>query len=140
MRKLYIPIKVDPAQNRELYLKDFDRLGVDHVFLECGERWPLISAERKNKCMDMIEEALQFYTAKGYECGVWICTLGFGGALASDARDTRELTQIRSITGKDGGDALCPLNGNFVDSTAKTVHQICWYIECSTFTASSFRI
>ena len=40
MRKLYVPIMVDPTQNRDQYLKDFKDLGVDHVFLSCGERWP----------------------------------------------------------------------------------------------------
>ena len=74
--------------------------------------------------MDKIEEAVAFYTGKGYECGVWICTLGFGGPLFSDAVDTGDYTQIRSIVGKDGGDALCPTNEKFVDRIAKAVQDI----------------
>lgn len=124
MRKLYVPITVDPGQNREQYLKDFKELGVDHVFLSCGERWPLLGDKEWETWMDLIEEANAFYTGKGYECGVWICTLGFGGALFSDARDTGDLTQIRSIVGKNGGDALCPSNETFVASIAKAVQEI----------------
>ena len=124
MRKLYVPIMVDPTQNREQYLKDFKQLGVDHVFLSCGERWPSMGEETRNKWMDRIEDAVAFYTNKGYECGVWICTLGFGGPLFSDAVDTGDYTQIRSIVGKDGGDALCPTNEKFVTSIARAVQDI----------------
>ncbi len=124
MRKLYVPITVDPGQNRDQYLKDFKDLGVDHVFLSCGERWPLVSEETRNKWMDLIEEANAFYTKNGYECGVWISTIGYGGALFSDATDTGDRTQIRAIVGKNGGDALCPSNDTFVDSIAKTVQEI----------------
>ncbi|MBE6631047.1 MAG: hypothetical protein E7624_09425 [Ruminococcaceae bacterium] len=124
MRKLYVPIMVDPSQNRDQYLKDFEELGVGHVFLSCGERWPLIGEETWEKWMDLIEEAYAFYTGKGYACGVWISTIGFGGALFSDTTNTGDLTQIRSIVGKNGGDALCPSNETFVSSIAKTVQEI----------------
>ena len=58
MRKLYVPIAVDPTQNREQYLKDFRDLGVDHVFLVCGERWPLLGDALWEKWMDMVDEAV----------------------------------------------------------------------------------
>lgn len=124
MRKLYVPIMVDSHQNREAYLKDLKKLGVDRLFLSCGERWPLMSDEMRHAWMREIKDAYDFYTAAGYECGVWICTLGFGAPLFSDARNTSNLTQIRSIVGKNGGDALCPLNPEFVKSIATAVQEI----------------
>ena len=124
MRKLYVPIMVNPRQNREQYLKDFKDLGVDHVFLSCGERWPLVSDEVRDQWMAQIKDANDFYTKNGYECGVWISTIGYGGPLFSDATNTGELTQIRSVVGKNGGDALCPTDESFVASIAKTVQAI----------------
>ena len=124
MRKLYVPIAVDPTQNREQYLKDFRDLGVDRVFLVCGERWPLLGDALWEKWMDMVEEANVFYTSRGMSCGVWINTLGYGGALFSEARDTGELTQIRSIVGRNGGDALCPLNETFTAAIVRVVQEL----------------
>ena len=124
MRKLYVPIAVDPTQNREQYLKDFRDLGVDHVFLSCGERRPLLGDALWEQWMDMVEEANAFYTSQGISCGVWINTLGFGGPLFSAARDTGDLTQIRSIVGHNGGDALCPLNETFTASIVRVVQEL----------------
>ena len=124
MRKLYVPIKVDPTQNREQYLKDFKDLGVDHVFLSAEERWPLVSDEVRNKWMELIKDANDFYMEKGYECGVWISTIGYGSPLFSDATNKGAMTQIRSIVGKNGGDALCPSDEHFVESIVKTVQEI----------------
>ena len=124
MRKLYVPIMVNPKHHKEDYLKDFAALGVDHLFLSCGERWPSLGEARWNGWMDAIEQELKFYTEKGYTCGVWIPTLGFGGPLFSESCDPGDYTQIRSIVGKNGGDALCPLNTKFVQVIARAVQEI----------------
>ena len=121
MKKLYVPIRVDPTQDRAQYLKDFETLGVDCVFLSCDERWPLVSDDVREGWLDLAAEAHDFYTDHGYECGVWISTLGYGGALFSNAKNEGDLTQIRSIVGKNGGDALCPTDTRFVTSIVQTV-------------------
>ena len=121
MKKLYVPIRVDPTQNKSQYLQDFEKLDVDFVFLSCDERWPLVSDEVREAWLDLAKEANTFYTENGYECGVWISTIGYGGALFSNAKNEGEMTQIRSIVGKNGGDALCPTDPDFVSSIVKTV-------------------
>ena len=38
MRKLYVPISMDPEHNVDIYNEDFKKLGVSHVFLTEGGR------------------------------------------------------------------------------------------------------
>ena len=121
MKKLYVPIRVDPTQDRAQYLQDFRELGVDHVFLSCDERLPLVSDEAREAWLDLAAEAHDFYTDNGYECGVWISTLGYGGALFSNTKNEGDLTQIRSVIGKEGGDAICPTDPRFVASVIQTI-------------------
>ncbi len=124
MRKLYVPIMVDPTHDKQTFSEDFKKLGVNHLFLHTGARFPLLDEKQKQFHYETLQKAQEFYTQHGYECGVWISTLGYGGPLFSDATDTGELTQIRSIVGKNGGDAICPLDERFVASVEDIVREL----------------
>ena len=45
MRKLYVPIMMDPEHNVDVYADDFKKLGVDHLFLSEGNRLVHLAGE-----------------------------------------------------------------------------------------------
>ena len=81
MRKLYVPISMDPTHGVDAYDADFKRLGVDTVFFTEPERIVLESQDRYDLIMKRISECVKTYEGLGYECGMWISTLGYGGPL-----------------------------------------------------------
>ena len=125
MRKLYVPIAIDKKDYSESYLRDFKRLGVDTLFLAiCGGNFALLDEKQYQTYLNLAKEQLGYYTSQGYNCGVWIPTLGFGGALDDYDADVRELTQIRSVVGKKAGAAFCPTDGRFVARVERAVQDL----------------
>ena len=121
MRKLYVPITMDNEHSTELYNEDFKKLGVDHLFLAECSRLVHMDDERYAKAIENIRKHIEIYEGLGYECGVWISTIGYGAPLFSTAEGRKSYTSIRSIVGRDGGDAICPTDKTFVEKVCKNV-------------------
>ena len=126
MRKLYVPISSDPALHADTFLSDFRTLGVDHVFLAEGVRLPNETEENIAFVMRNTREQIARYTEAGYDVGVWISTLGYGGPLAGNGEsDAVKRTPIRSVLGREMGDATCPLDENFCAKTERIIEELC---------------
>jgi len=123
MRKLYVPIGMDPAHSADVYDADFKQLGVDTVFFTEPERIVLESQDRYDLIMKRISECVETYEGLGYECGMWISTLGYGGPLNAFGKENN-FTQIRSIVGATAGDASCPTDEKFVSRVCDTIKDI----------------
>lgn len=121
MRKLYVPIMMDPEHRVEIYHDDFKRLGVDHLFLSECVRFVHEHGDRYAFVIENTKKHVKIYEELGYDCGVWISTLGYGGSLFSNAVENKTYTPIRSITGREAGDAICPTDKNFVARVCKVV-------------------
>lgn len=121
MRKLYVPIMMDPEHRVEIYHDDFKRLGVDHLFLTECVRFVHEHGDRYAFAIENTKKHVKIYEELGYDCGVWISTLGYGGSLFSNAVENKTYTPIRSITGREAGDAICPTDKNFVARVCKVV-------------------
>jgi hypothetical protein len=121
MRKLYVPIMMDPEHRVEIYHDDFKRLGVDHLFLTECVRFVHEHGDRYAFAIENTKKHVKIYEELGYDCGVWISTLGYGGPLFSNAVENKTYTPIRSITGREAGDAICPTDKNFVARVCKVV-------------------
>ncbi len=126
MRKLYVPISLDPNLDHAKYLQDLKELGVDHVFFsetpfrmavtEHGERWDAFMANMKKQ--------LELYAAHGFETGVWVATLGYGGPLMGSKPGKKPYTSIRSVVGKVAGDAICPFDDEFAAHVCTLIQDI----------------
>lgn len=123
MRKLYVPIGMDPAHSVDVYDADFKQLGVDTVFFTEPERIVLESQDRYDLIMKRISECVETYEGLGYECGMWISTLGYGGPLNAFGKENN-FTQIRSVVGATAGDASCPTDEKFVSRVCDTIKDI----------------
>lgn len=121
MRKLYVPIMMDPEHSAEAYHEDFKKLGVDRLFLTEGVRFVHLSGERYRRAIENVRRHLELYEGLGYECGVWISTLGYGGPLFASAVENTGYTPIRSIVGREAGDAICPTDGRFVARVCEVI-------------------
>jgi len=123
MRKLYVPIGLDPEHNTKIYKDDFKRLGARTVFLVEPSRLLHLCDERYSSAMRFIKNNIEAYEALGYECGVWITTIGFGNALRG--KDTvLKYTPIRSIVGDEMVDANCPTDKSFVHRMCEIVKDL----------------
>ena len=126
MRKLYVPISLDPNLNHKRYMQDLKALGVDLVFFS-ETPYRMVIREQDGSWgafMENMKEKLALYSANGFETGVWISTLGYGGSLMGSKASDRPLTRIRSVVGKESGDALCPLDEDFVALCRHVVQEI----------------
>ena len=59
MRKLYVPITMDPKHSVDLYDEDFKKLGVDHVFLTEGTRFVHEYGERYDFALENTKKAIK---------------------------------------------------------------------------------
>ncbi len=126
MRKLYVPISTDPALHSKTFFEDFKKVRASHIFLAVGARLPIESGERYAFLMQNLRERIAQYSNNGYEVGVWISTLGYGGPLAGNSDvDAKSFSKIRSVVGKEMGDANCPLDEHFTARVVRAVEDIC---------------
>ncbi len=126
MRKLYVPISTDPALHSDIFFEDFKKVGASHIFLSEGARLPIESGERYAFLMQNLKQRIDQYSNKGYDVGVWISTLGYGGPLAGNSDvEAKGFAKIRSILGREMGDANCPLDARFTARVVRTVEDIC---------------
>ena len=124
MRKLYVPIDMDPAHNTDVHHVDFKRLGVNTVFFTEPERLVLARKDRYDLILKRIREIVRTYETLGYECGMWVSTLGYGGPLNAFNKESNRFTLIRSVTGKEAGDAACPTDKNFTARVCEMIKDI----------------
>ena len=112
---------MDPEHSTEIYHEDFKKLGVDRLFLSEGLRLVHQHGERYNSAIENIRKHIKIYEDLGYECGVWISTLGYGGPLFATAVENKTYTPIRSIVGREAGDAICPTDERFVARVCEVI-------------------
>ena len=126
MRKLYVPIMVNPEHSTDIYYDDFKKLGVKHVFFAECLRFVNASGERYERAIEYTKRAVQKYEALGFDCGAWISTLGYGGTVASPGTNSTDFTSIRSITGKTSGSgiAVCATDKEVLSRACRTVKDL----------------
>lgn len=127
-RKIYIPILLSnlSIENRQEYVEHLSKIGADFVFIAI-ERDFLFSTNKnyKNMLAKNLKNHIAFFTDSGFEVGVWIPAFGFGNALSpQDNKRTKNMTKIKSITGKIGGDAFCPEDPKYMEMYCELVRKV----------------
>ena len=107
MYKISVPL-VRYAEFHEENLAHLRRFGAERVFL-CASRG-FGSAEEKRAEYARLAENIRFYTAAGYEVGVWISTIGHGGELVGgpDGAPVTDFTRLTGLKGRSTSDSFCP--------------------------------
>ena len=94
----------------EAVLGELRRAGATRVWL-CTARG-IEREERLREELALLKEHRLFFEKNGVEAGVWLSSLGHGGALAhDDARGLERAARYQKIVGLDGstcGDSFCP--------------------------------
>lgn len=105
--KLYVPLMNScvTAENRHAYADALKKCGADFVFLAL-DRETFFAYEPR--AFEHLSENLRFFTANGFECGVWMQAFGFGGTEKNHLIPNGKYTKIRSVLGEEALDAFCP--------------------------------
>lgn len=125
MRKLYVPVSANPGLDHGQIIKDLHEMGADFVYLAndgrfCFERGAVRDAQLEN-----IKDKMELYENSGFEVGVWIVTLGFGGKTKPyNAKAAQKYTRIKSTGGFVADDAICPLDTNYTHAMSTLVEDL----------------
>ena len=114
MRELFVPVSGRFDQKCSIAADDLRAMGASRVYIAIEERFPFERGERRERVLTDLRDKVEYYTREGFEVGVWIDTLGYGGEMPSyNAHAAKKYTRIRSIVGLEQDDALCPLDPDF---------------------------
>ena len=84
MYRIQIPV-INATLEPEKALTEIQKAGAQRVWLALPRG---IEAEEKlQEGLDLLKKNQMFFEERGYEVGVWISSLGHGGALAQDDPD-----------------------------------------------------
>lgn len=123
MRKLYVPISAASDIDHESMIRDLHAMGADTVFLANPGRFCFERNHVRDEQLRNIKEKKELYESAGFEVGIWILALGFGGkSLPYNAKAAQKYTRIKSTRGEVGDDAICPLDTEYT-------HAMCTLVE-----------
>ncbi len=106
----YVPINVKSADFDNRYAEFIDRLktaGVSRVYLCVGTC--RATAEAKNDYENRLKRYIPIFENAGFEVGVWMSSLGHGGAETTERHD-RDFALMESADGMHNSGGYCPLD------------------------------
>lgn len=117
MAEIFVPVSMQAGQNTAQTLEDLAQIGAKRVYLALAQRMAFADGAVRKAMLAQIEQKYALYESAGYEVGVWIPSIGFGGPTAPYNREAaKDFTRIRSIFGKELDDAICPTDESFSDA------------------------
>ena len=114
MYKIQIPL-INATLDCEAALIEIEKAGAKRIWLALPRG---IEAEEKlQRGLELLKKNMAYFEERGYEVGVWISSLGHGGALAQDdpdelVRADRYEKQV-GLEGTSCGDSFCPTGEAF---------------------------
>lgn len=110
-------------ENYEKNIEEAKKLGAKRIFL-CPCR-ATVSEERINTDIERLKKAISVYEGAGFETGVWISTMGHGGALAGISTENSDgYTRITGLHGVTLEDSYCPLDSKFSSAVCSFLKRI----------------
>ena len=111
MGKTFIPIMIRDENNLDFdeTLKRLKEAEADRVYIAIDGRVDFERTEKRQKLMEVIKDYDTKLKANGFETGVWMCTLGFGGKISKENINAASgFARRTSISGNRLGDSYCP--------------------------------
>lgn len=127
MGKTFVPIMIRDKNNLDFdeTLKRLKEAKADRVYIAIEGRIDFDRTEKRRRLMEVIKEYDTKLKANGFETGVWMCTLGFGGKVSSENKDVASgFARRTSILGNSLDDSYCPYDENFTESMCGIVEDI----------------
>ena len=125
MRKLYVPVSANPDLDHARIINDLHEMGAEFIYLVhdgrfCFERGAVRDAQLEN-----IKDKTELYENAGFEVGIWIITLGFGGKTKPyNVKAAQKYTRIKSTSGFVCDDAICPLDTDYTRAMETLVEDL----------------
>ena len=115
MSRISVPIGLQKDLKAEVAVAYLQKIGCDRVFLAIPTR-PLVRDDEYFDLLDLTRRQLEYFRNAGFEAGIWLTTIGYGGPVLKRNREISDrMTHLRSITGQVAADAICPLDDQFVN-------------------------
>ncbi|MBO5069591.1 MAG: hypothetical protein J6C37_04435 [Roseburia sp.] len=118
-RKIYVPVMLSSitVENRKEYLSALREMQTDCLFLSPERDYMFETDTRiRQQAVADLKGHMAYFTSHGLEVGIWIQAFGFGIPLTPSQKErTRGMTKIKSVTGREAGDAFCPENSAYMD-------------------------
>lgn len=118
-RKISCPIMFSNLsyENRADYLVLLKETEAERVFIATGRDFIFTKFDNQyEKALKELGNHIQYFKQEGLEVGIWVNSFGFGNPLSvKEAKVTTGMTKIKSILGKEVGDAFCPEDSDYVE-------------------------
>ena len=124
-RKLSAPVMFSNLtyENRADYLASLKETQTERLFIAMNRYY--LFMEDRTEVLKELQEHLRYFEEHGIEAGVWINSFGFGNPLSNfEAEKSQGMTKIKSVVGKEGGDAFCPEDEAYMSVYCKYVADI----------------
>lgn len=113
MSRLYVPVANRVVtHHRKAYQEQLARLDEPYIMVYIDRKY---DPDTQARNLAELKENLAFFHALGYDAGVWVQAFGFGNPLEGHEADlTAGYTRITDLHGRVAGDAMCPLDENYM--------------------------
>lgn len=116
MGKLSVSMNINWDMDMDFYVKMFKDMKVDRIFMAFLDRGPFEKNQRRINNFEEYNRKRKFFEDNGFETGLWISTLGYGGPVIDYNREVaKNFTRKLSITGRQHDDCFCPTDKNFTE-------------------------
>lgn len=124
MYKIQIPV-ISATLEPEEALIELKKAGAQRVWLASIRG--LEDEERLREELERLKSNRIFFEEKGMEVGVWVGSMGHGGALAQDDPDAKPRREYERLVGLGGGtceDSFCPTGEAFAQDYSEWIGRI----------------
>lgn len=127
MGKIYVPIMIRDENNLDFdgTLVKLKKAKADRVYIAIGRIIDFERTEKRKKLMSVIKEYDKALRENGFETGVWISTLGYGGKVSAANKEVASgLSRRISIMGDSLDDSFCPYDEKFTEIMCDIIEDI----------------
>lgn len=116
MYKISVPIMQANLKrcDRERILKELKTFDAERVFLALDTYE--LDVEKRRRVLDDLADNCRFFKEKGFEVGAWIWTFW--------VKDNKVFRNMRSITGKEIKEFMCPTDERFIEFATEYIKDI----------------
>ena len=125
MNQLFVLLGAEHDLTADHTLDTLRSLHVRRVFVAQIGRIPFFPCPRRTEMLRRLTAQVRLLQENGFQAGVWIPTLGYGGTVESYHRDfAAGFTRRIGLDGFTADDAFCPTDARFTDAMCGILREL----------------
>lgn len=124
---LYIPLlnSAINEKSRTQYLEQLAQLNAKNIFIALDRSSFFARGKEREESISKLKDNVSFFQKAGLWVGVWMQAFGFGDSLNEERKNvSKEYIKLRSVSGKEAGDAFCPESEAFMSDYKNWVRDV----------------